>query len=169
MAMSFHNSFELPLLIARPFNTYGPRQSARAVIPTLIAQVAAGRKEIKLGNLTPTRDFNYVKDTVRGFALLAECDKAVGEVVNIGCNSEISIKDLTEIIKKIMARDVKFIPEENRLRPVKSEVERLVCDNRKIRELVSYAPEYSLEEGLKETASWITNNLGKFKVDIYNV
>ena len=169
MAMSFHNSFELPLIIARPFNTYGPRQSARAIIPTLIAQVAAGRKEIKLGNLTPTRDFNYVKDTARGFTMLSECEKAVGEVVNIGSGSEVSIKELTELIKKIMARDVRFISEENRLRPAKSEVERLVCDNRKIKELVSYSPEYSLEEGLKETVNWITENLEKFKVDIYNV
>ena len=169
MAMSFHNSFELPLVIARPFNTYGPRQSARAVIPTLIVQVAAGRKEIKLGNLTPTRDFNFVKDTVRGFVMLAECDRAVGEVVNIGSNSEISIKDLAGLIRKIMARDVRFISEENRLRPVKSEVERLVCDNRKIKKLVSYSPEYSLEEGLKETARWIADNLEKYKAGIYNV
>jgi len=167
--MSFHNSFALPLTIARPFNTYGPRQSARAIIPTLIAQVAAGRKKIKLGNLSPTRDFNYVKDTVRGFFLLAECDKAVGEVVNIGSNSEISIKDLTELIKKIMAKEVTFVSEKARLRPDKSEVERLVCDNRKIKELVSYSPEYSLEQGLKETAEWITANLQTFKVDIYNV
>jgi NAD dependent epimerase/dehydratase len=169
IAMSFHSSFELPLIIARPFNTYGPRQSARAIIPTLIAQVAAGKKEIKLGNLTPTRDFNFVKDTVKGFFLLAECDKAVGEVVNIGSNTEISIKDLTELIKKIMAKDVNFVSEKARLRPGKSEVERLVCDNGKIKELVAYSPEYSLEDGLKETALWIADNLDKFKVDIYNV
>lgn len=169
MAMSFHNSFDLPLIIARPFNTYGPRQSARAIIPTLIAQAAAGRKEIKLGNLAPTRDFNYVKDTVRGFCLLAECDQAVGEVVNIGSNTEISIRDLTELIKKIMTKEVTFVSEDARLRPGKSEVERLVCDNAKIKELVSYSPEYSLEKGLRETAEWITDNLHTFKVDIYNV
>lgn len=169
MAMSFYNSFDLPLIIARPFNTYGPRQSARAIIPTLISQVAAGKKEVKLGNLTPTRDFNYVRDTVRGFFLLAECDKAVGEVVNIGSNTEISIKDLAELIKKIMAKEVKFVSETTRLRPGKSEVERLLCDDTKIKELVSYTPEYSLEQGLTETVNWIKNNLQKFKVDIYNV
>lgn len=169
MAMSFHNSFDLPLIVARPFNTYGPRQSARAIIPTLISQIAAGKEEIKLGDLTPTRDFNFVKDTVRGFSLLAECDQAVGEVVNIGSNTEISIEDLAALIKKIMVRDVKFISEKTRLRPGKSEVERLVCDNRKIKELVSYSPEYSLEKGLTETSQWIKDNLEKFKVDIYNV
>jgi NAD dependent epimerase/dehydratase len=169
VAMSFYNSFNLPVIIARPFNTYGPRQSARAIIPTIISQIAAGKKEIKLGNLTPTRDFNYVKDTARGFVLLAECDKAVGETVNIGSNSEISIKDLAELIKKIMGRDVRFVSEKTRLRPDKSEVDRLLCDNRKIKELVSYSPAYSLEQGLTETAKWIENNLDKFKVDIYNI
>ncbi|MCK4766192.1 MAG: NAD-dependent 4,6-dehydratase LegB [Candidatus Aminicenantes bacterium] len=169
MAKSFYNSFDLPLIIARPFNTYGPRQSARAIIPTLITQIAAGKKEIKLGNLTPTRDFNYAKDTARGFALLAECDEAVGEVVNIGSGSEISIKDLCELIKKVMGADVEFSSDKERLRPGKSEVERLLCDNSKIKELVSYKPEYSLEEGLTETSLWIKKNLEKYKVDIYNV
>ncbi len=169
VAMSFYNSFNLPLIIARPFNTYGPRQSARAVIPTIISQIAAGKKEIKLGNLTPTRDFNYVKDTVRGFCLLAECDKALGETVNIGSSSETSIKILAELIKKIMGRDVRFVSEKTRLRPDNSEVDRLLCDNRKIKELVAYTPAYSLEQGLAETARWIENNLDKFKVDIYNV
>ncbi len=169
MAMSFYNSFDLPLVIARPFNTYGPRQSARAIIPSLICQIAAGKKEIKLGNMTPTRDFNYVKDTARGFCLLAECDAALGQEVNIGSNSEISIKDLAELIANVMEKEVHFVTEKERLRPGKSEVERLWCDNQKIKELTSYSPEYPLEKGLKETAQWLAQNLDKYKVDIYNV
>lgn len=169
MAMSYYNSFDLPLVIARPFNTYGPRQSARAIIPTLIAQVAAGKKEIRLGNITPTRDFNYVKDTVRGFVQLAECDRAQGQVVNIGSNSEISIGDLVKTIFKLMDSNARIKVEGERIRPQKSEVERLVCDNTKIKELTGYTPEYTLERGLGETIDWIEKNVDQYKVDIYNV
>jgi len=171
MAMSFFNTFKLPLTIARPFNTYGPRQSARAVIPTIITQIADGKKEIKLGDLSPTRDFNYVLDTCRGFLALAECEEALGQTVNIGSNREISIKDTLYLIKKIMKSDVKFITDEQRLRPENSEVFRLWCDNTKIKELTGYQPQYSLEEGLKETIDWFTKkeNLKHYKSGIYNV
>ena len=171
MAMSFYNAFQLPVTIVRPFNTYGPRQSARAVIPTIISQIANGAKQIKVGDLTPTRDFNYVLDTCRGFVELASCEKAIGETVNTGSNQEISIKDTFETIKKIMNADVEFITENQRLRPEKSEVFRLWCDNTKIHELTGYMPEYSLEQGLAETVKWFINtvNLKKYKTDIYNV
>ncbi|NQZ55970.1 MAG: SDR family NAD(P)-dependent oxidoreductase [Lentisphaeraceae bacterium] len=171
MAMSFFNAFNLPLTIARPFNTYGPRQSARAVIPTIITQIANGKKEIKLGDVSPTRDFNYVADTCRGFIALAESEKAVGQAVNIGSNFEISVGDTLNLIKKIMNSDVKFITEEARLRPGKSEVFRLWCDNSKIVELTDFEPQFSIEEGLKATIEWfsVEENLKKYKADIYNV
>lgn len=171
MAMSFHNSFELPLTIARPFNTYGPRQSARAVIPTIISQIAAGKKQIKLGDVSPTRDFNYVEDTCRGFALLAQCDEAVGKTVNVGSNFEISVGDTLNLIKKIMKSDVEFITDEERIRPENSEVFRLWCDNTLINSLTGFKPEYSIEQGLKKTIEWfsVEANLKKYKTDIYNV
>ena len=169
IAMSFHYTYGLPLITARPFNTYGPRQSARAVIPTIITQIAAGETQIKTGSLSPTRDFNYVKDTVNGLILLAECDKAVGEVVNIGSGSEISIGDLAELIKKLMKSDADIIREEQRIRPVNSEVERLCCDNTKIKNLVNYQPAFPLEKGLQESIAWFKKNLAKYKVNIYNV
>jgi NAD dependent epimerase/dehydratase len=171
MALSFYNSFNLPLTIARPFNTYGPRQSARAVIPTIISQIASGKKQIKLGDVSPTRDFNYVLDTCRGFIALAECENCIGEVVNIGSNFEISVGDTLKLIKNLMNSDVEFVTEEQRLRPEKSEVQRLWCDNTKINLLTGFRSEYSLEEGLKHTINWFTNksNLLKYKVDIYNV
>jgi len=171
MAMSFHSAFDLPVTTARPFNTYGPRQSARAVIPTIIGQIAAGKKQIKLGDLTPTRDFNYVLDTCRGFIALAESDKTIGEVINIGSGVEISIGDTLDLIKKIMNSDVEFITDKQRLRPEKSEVFRLCCDNTKIHELTGFQPEYSLKKGLKETIDWFTSsdNLSRYKIDIYNV
>jgi len=171
MAMSFYSAFDLPVTTARPFNTYGPRQSARAVIPTIIGQIAAGKKQIKLGDLTPTRDFNYVLDTCRGFIALAESDKTIGEVINIGSGVEISVGDTLNLIKKIMDSDVKFITDEQRLRPDKSEVFRLCCDNTKIHELTGFLPEYSLKKGLKETIDWFTSsdNLSRYKIDIYNV
>lgn len=169
MAMSFFNAFNLPLTIARPFNTYGPRQSARAIIPTIISQAAAGKKEIKVGSLSPSRDFNYVKDTARAFVMLAESDQALGETVNIGSNSEITIKDLGEMIFKLMGREARLVTESDRVRPEKSEVERLVCDNRKIAGLTGYSPQYSLQAGLAETIDWINRHPEKFKVDIYNV
>ena len=171
MAMSFHNTFELPLTIARPFNTYGPRQSARAVIPTIITQIANKKREIKLGDVSPTRDFNFVKDTCQGLLELAGCEKAIGEAVNIGSGSEISVKDTLLLIKKLMNSEVEFITEEQRLRPENSEVFRLCCDNGKISKLTGFKPHYSLEHGLKETIDWFTDqkNLTKYKDGIYNV
>jgi NAD dependent epimerase/dehydratase len=171
VAMSFFNSFKLPLTIARPFNTYGPRQSARAVIPTIISQITSGVKEIKLGDVSPTRDFNYVADICKGYLKLAKCDQAIGEVVNIGSNSEISILDTLMMIKKIMGSDVRFITEDQRLRPEKSEVFRLCCDNTKIRELTGWKPTHTLREGLEKTVEWFSDprNLTKYKPGIYNV
>ena len=171
IAKSFNNAFDLPVVIARPFNTYGPRQSARAVIPTIIIQIAAGKKQIMLGDTTPTRDFNYVKDTCSGFVALANCDQAVGEEINIGSNYEISIGDTLSLIKNIMNSDVEFITDKERIRPKNSEVNRLWCDNSKIRKLPDFKPEYSIERGLKETIEWFldSENLKKYKADIYNV
>lgn len=171
MALSFYNAFDLPVTIVRPFNTYGPRQSARAVIPTIISQIAAGAKEIKLGDLTPTRDFNYVKDTALGFLKLAEEENCIGETVNIASNFEISIQDTLELIKKLMNSDVEFITDKQRIRPGKSEVFRLFGDNTKLIELTGFKPTFGLEKGLKETIDWFsqTENLAKYKTHIYNV
>lgn len=171
MAMSFFNAFDLPLTIARPFNTYGPRQSARAVIPTIIGQIANGKKQIKLGDVTPTRDFNYVADTCAGFLALARCDKAIGETINIGSNFEISVGDTLNLIKEIMNSNVEFLIDEQRLRPEKSEVFRLWCDNTKIQQLTGFKPEHDIRSGLTKTIEWFTNpqNLSKYKSDIYNV
>lgn len=171
MAMSFFNAFDLPLTIARPFNTYGPRQSARAVIPTIISQIAAGRKDIHLGDVTPTRDFNYVIDTCRGFVELARCDQAVGETVNIGSNFEISIGETLNLIRELMDSDVEFITDTQRIRPEKSEVFRLWCDNSRIRDLTGFEPEFTIKNGLRATVDWFTKpeNLAKYKSDIYNV
>jgi len=171
MAMSFYNAFELPLTIARPFNTYGPRQSARAVIPTIITQIANGAKEIKLGDVTPTRDFNFVEDTCRGLVALAEEDKTIGETVNIGSNFEISIADTLNIIKELMNSNVKFITDKQRIRPEKSEVFRLWCDNSKIEELTGFKPKIDIRQGLKKTIDWITQpeHLKNYKSEIYNV
>jgi len=171
IAMSFYNAFKLPITIVRPFNTYGPRQSARAVIPTIISQIAAGMKEIKLGDTTPTRDFNYVEDTCRGFYELANCDAAIGETVNIGSNYEISVRDTLELIKDIMGSDVVFSTDQSRIRPENSEVFRLWCDNTKIKELTGFEPKYSIREGLEKTVEWFTKpeNLAKYKPGLYNV
>jgi len=171
MAMSFYNSFDLPVTIVRPFNTYGPRQSARAVIPTIITQIATGKKEIKLGDVSPTRDFNYVEDTCRGFIMLAESDAAIGETINIGSNTEISVGDTLQLIKELMSSNVAFCHDDQRKRPEKSEVFRLWCDNKKIQELVGYKPQIDIDVGLKKTIDWITkpNNLSKYKAEIYNV
>ena len=175
IAMSFYKSFNTPVAIIRPFNTYGPRQSARAVIPTIISQLASGNNDIFLGKVTPTRDFNYVLDTVNGFIAVAESDKAIGEVINIGSNYEISIGDTVKIIAELMGRDVNIKTEEQRLRPEKSEVERLWADNTKAIELLNWHPSYpgkqGFKEGLKETIAWFTNkdNLNKYKTDIYNI
>ena len=170
MAMSFYNSFNLPITIARPFNTYGPRQSARAVIPTIISQIADGAETIKLGDLSPTRDFNYVTDTCRGFIQLLECEDSIGKSVNIGSNFEISIADTLDMIKRLMNSDVKFITDETRLRPEKSEVNRLWCDNSLISKLTGFSPQVNLSEGLKNTIDWFTEdkNLSKYKSSIYN-
>jgi len=171
MAMSFYNAFELPVTIARPFNTYGPRQSARAVIPTIITQIANGVKEIKLGDLSPTRDFNYVEDTCRGFIALAEEDKTIGQTINIGSNFEISIADTLNIIKELMKSEVKFITDEQRIRPDKSEVFRLWCDNKKIEKLTGFKPQVDIREGLQRTIDWIMqpDYLRGYKSEIYNV
>lgn len=171
IALSFYNAFELPVVIARPFNTYGPRQSARAIIPTIIAQIANGKKEIKLGDLTPTRDFNYVQDTCKGFIELSKCDAAIGQEVNIASNYEISMRDTLNLIAKIMESDVRFVEDTQRLRPKNSEVFRLWGDNSKIKQLTGFTPSYSIEEGLKETVKWFLSkdNLKKYKAGIYNV
>jgi len=171
MAMSFYNAFELPVTIARPFNTYGPRQSARAVIPTIITQIANGKKEIKLGDVTPTRDFNYVEDTCRGFIALAECDATIGETVNIGSNYEITVGDTLNLIKELMGSDVRFVTDEQRIRPSKSEVFRLWCDNSKIEKLTGFQPQVNIREGLQRTIDWISlpEHLKAYKSEIYNV
>jgi NAD dependent epimerase/dehydratase len=172
MALSFFNAFDLPVVIARPFNTYGPRQSARAIIPTIIAQISSGQKQIKLGDLTPTRDFNFVKDTCRGFLDLAACDAAIGQEVNIASNFEVSMRDTFELIARLMnAEDVEFIEDKVRLRPEKSEVFRLWGDNSKIKALTGFEPRYTLEEGLRETIEWFTSaeNLNRYKASRYNI
>lgn len=171
MAMSFHHAFGLPVTVARPFNTYGPRQSARAVIPTIVAQIAAGRQQIMLGDIRPTRDFNFVLDTCRGMMLLAQCDAAIGQTVNIGSNVEISIGDTLALIRKLMGSDIEAVRDPERLRPEDSEVQRLWCDNALIRQLTGFEPQFTLEEGLQRTIEWFRQpaNLGRYKVDLYNV
>jgi NAD dependent epimerase/dehydratase len=169
IAESYYKSFELPVATIRPFNTYGPRQSARAVIPTIISQILSGKEEIKLGSLSPTRDFNYVKDTVEAFVKIAESDNTIGEVINDGTNHEISIGDLVAKIIEIIGSDVKIICDDQRIRPENSEVNRLWADNTKIKSLTEWRPKYSLDNGLKETVEWIRNNMNSFKTDIYNV
>lgn len=171
MAMSFYNAFELPVVIVRPFNTYGPRQSARAIIPTIITQIANGATEIKLGDLTPTRDFNFVKDTCRGFIQLADCDQAIGQEVNVCSNYEISMRDTLNLIADIMGKNVNFVEDTQRLRPKNSEVFRLWGDNTKIKSLTGFEPEYDIRRGLEETIKWFTceDNLKKYKSNIYNV
>lgn len=171
MALSFYRSFGLPVVVVRPFNTYGPRQSARAIIPTIITQIANGAREIKLGDLTPTRDFNFVKDTCRGFVLLADCDRAVGEEVNVCSNYEISMRDTLNTIADLMGRQVTFVEDAQRLRPRHSEVFRLWGDNTKMKELTGFSPDYDIRRGLEETIRWFTDrgNLQKYKSGIYNV
>ena len=171
IAASFHNAYKLPVVTVRPFNTYGPRQSARAVIPTVITQIASGQRKLKLGNLSPTRDFNYVADTCRGFVLLAQCEAAIGRTVNVGSNFEISVGDTVSMIAEIMGANVEIITDEQRIRPGTSEVERLWCDNTVVRELTGFVPEVALREGLSKTVSWFTGSghLNRFKPDLYNV
>ena len=169
MAESFYRSFNMPIATLRPFNTYGPRQSARAVIPTIISQILAGKNEIKLGSLTPTRDFNFVKDTAEAFVKVAESDKTIGEVINAGSNYEISVGDTVKKIIDIIGKDVKIICDDERIRPEKSEVNRLWADNTKIKELTDWTPKYSIDDGLAETVKWIKENMKYYKPDIYNV
>lgn len=172
IAMSFYNTFGLPLVIARPFNTYGPRQSARAFIPNVVTQIVAGKRVVGVGDLTPTRDLTFVKDTCKGLMLLAECDDAIGREVNIGSNYEISMGSLAEKIKMIMkASEISFKVEDERIRPDKSEVHTLWCDNSLLKHLTGFEPEYSLDEGLERTVSWFTDseNLKWYKSDSYNI
>lgn len=175
MATSFHLSFGTPVAVIRPFNTYGPRQSARAVIPTIITQIAAGARQVRLGAMHPTRDFNHVLDTVRGFVAVAECDAAVGQVLNVGSNHEISIGATAATIARLMDREVEFVSDDQRMRPTGSEVERLWADNQRVRALTGWAPTYGggegFERGLQETISWFTqaSNLRRYKAARYNV
>lgn len=171
LAESFYRSFNMPISIVRPFNTYGPRQSARAVIPTIITQLLSGKEEIRLGALDPTRDFNYVKDTASGFIEIANSDNTIGEEINIATQREISIGELAqELINQINPK-AKIICDNQRIRPEKSEVNRLLGSNKKIKELTKWKPIYSFEEGIKETINWfkVENNLDKYKTDIYNI
>ncbi len=175
MALSFYRSFNTPVSVIRPFNTYGPRQSARAVIPTIITQLASGNNKIKLGALHPTRDFNFVYDTVEGFKKVAESDKSVGEVINIGSNFEISIGDTVNLIADIMNKDIQIECDDLRIRPDKSEVERLWADNKKAETLLGWQPQYGnldgLRRGLSETIDWFSNpeNLKSYKANEYNI
>jgi len=169
IAESFYRSFDIPLTIVRPFNTYGPRQSARAVIPTIISQLIAGVEEIKLGSLTPTRDFVFVKDTVRGFMELAKCDAAIGREVNISTMKEISIGDLAKNMIALINPKAKIVCDEQRLRPEKSEVNRLLGDNTLLYSLTGFRPETPIEEGLKHTVEFIRENLSVYKYDQYNL
>ena len=170
IAKSFYNAFQLPVVIARALNTYGPRQSARAIIPTIITQIANGVREIHVGDLTPTRDFNYVKDTCRGFIALALAEGVEGEEINICSKSEISMKDTLQLIAQLMEADVTWVQDAERIRPKNSEVFRLFGDNTKICSLTDWRPQYSIADGLRETIAWFSNpdNLAKYKYDIYN-
>jgi len=171
MALSFYNSFELPVTVVRPFNTYGPRQSARAIIPTIITQISNGARQIKIGDLTPTRDFNYVKDICAGFLAIAQSDNTIGKEINIASNSEISMAGMLNLIKDIMKCDVEIISDEQRKRPLKSEVFRLWGDNTLITTLTGWQPKYTLDTGLRETIKWFSmrQNLEKYKAGIYNL
>jgi NAD dependent epimerase/dehydratase len=171
IALSFFYAFKLPIVIVRPFNTYGPRQSARAIIPTIIIQIANGIRNIKVGDLTPTRDFTFVRDTCIGFMQLANCDDAVGQEINICTNHEYSMHEVFKLICRIMETDVRFSEDDQRLRPENSEVFRLWGDNSKIENLTGFKPEYSLEKGLRETIHWFSKpeNISKYKPDIYNI
>ncbi|MBN2788875.1 MAG: SDR family NAD(P)-dependent oxidoreductase [Candidatus Delongbacteria bacterium] len=169
LAVSYYRSFDTPVKIIRPFNTFGPRQSARAIIPTVISQILSGITDIKLGNLSPTRDLTFVKDTVNGFLEIALADNLFGEVTNIGMNTEISIGELVKKIAKLMDTDISVTTENDRVRPDNSEVERLYCANKKIVDNTSWKPQYNLEEGLKETIEWMKENMKIYKPGIYNI
>lgn len=169
LAESFYRSFDLPVTIVRPFNTFGPRQSARAVIPTIITQLLSGKETIQLGSLHPTRDFNYVKDTARGFAEIMKATQTIGEEINIATQKEISIKQLAEELIRQINPKASILCDEQRLRPQKSEVERLLGSNEKILRLTNWKPQYTFEEGIAETISFLRENMERYKVDIYNV
>ena len=169
MALSFHHAFELPVAVVRPFNTYGPRQSTRAVIPTILSQLHAGAEVISLGSTTPTRDFNFVDDTVAGFLAVAGCDRAVGEVVNIGSGREISIGDLVRTLIEVTGSSAEVAVDPSRLRPAGSEVERLLCDNTRAREWAGWEPRVSLEEGLSRTSDWVRANLDRLHTAGYAI
>lgn len=175
IAMSFYTSFDVPVCTIRPFNTYGPRQSARAVIPTIITQLANGNKTINLGSLSPTRDFNFIEDTVDGFISVAKSDKAIGEVINIGSNYEISIGDTAKLIAEVMNKDINIVEDKQRIRPKLSEVQRLWASNEKAKKLLNWSPKYGnyegFKQGLKVTADWFTKekNLAYYKANIYNI
>ena len=169
IAESFYRSFNLPITIVRPFNTYGPRQSARAVIPTIITQLLSGKEQIKLGSLDPTRDFNYVKDTVNGFIEISKSNKTIGEEINIATQKEISIGQLAEELIRQINPNARIVCDNQRIRPEKSEVERLLGSNKKIMELTNWRPQYTFEEGIAETIEWMRLNLDSYKVDIYNL
>jgi NAD dependent epimerase/dehydratase len=169
LAVSYYRSFELPVKIVRPFNTYGPRQSARAIIPTIISQILNGNKEISLGNLEPTRDLTFVKDTCNGFIEIFKSEKLFGEITNIGMNEEISIRKLVDLIVQIIGERIEIKIDTQRARPENSEVERLKCNNTKIKKYSDWKPQYDLKSGLTETIEWIRDNLNLYKPDIYNV
>lgn len=169
LAESFFRSFQLPITIVRPFNTYGPRQSARAVIPTIAMQLLDGKQNIKLGSLTPTRDFNFVFDTVKGFIAIAEHKNTIGQEINIATQREVSIGHLADMMIKLINPQARIVCDENRLRPDKSEVNRLLGSNEKIKEMTGWEPQYTLEEGLDITIDWIRNNIEYYKTDIYNI
>lgn len=170
IAMSFFNAFSLPVVLARPFNTYGPRQSARAIIPTIITQIADGKREIKVGDLTPTRDFNYVTDTAAGFLALARAEGIEGREINIATGVEVSMRETLETIARLMGADVNYVTDPQRLRPSGSEVFRLCGDNTLITTLTSWRPRFNLEQGLQKTIDWFTtgDNLKMYKTEIYN-
>jgi len=171
IAEAFYRSFGLPVIIARPFNTYGPRQSARAIIPTIITQLLAGKKEIRLGSLHPTRDLNYVTDTCAGFLAISRCEKAIGREINIGSGREISMSDLAAMIISLIDAQARVVSDDGRIRPKDSEVERLLCNKDLITQLTGWEPETSLEEGISRTVEWFREpgNLARYKHDIYNV
>lgn len=169
LAESFYRSFNMPITIVRPFNTYGPRQSARAVIPTIITQLLAGKEQIKLGSLTPTRDFNYVKDTANGFIEIFKSEKTIGEELNIATQQEISIGMLAQELIKQINSNARIICDEQRFRPEKSEVNRLLGSNEKIKRLTNWVPQYTFEQGIAETIEFFRNNIDKYKTDIYNI
>lgn len=169
MAESYYNSFDLPVATIRPFNTFGPRQSARAVIPSICSQILSGKKEIRIGLLSPVRDFSFVRDTVNGFLKIAESERSIGEVINVGSGKGISIGDLLQTIMELTGTEISIISDDERMRPSKSEVMTLLCDNRKARELVGWKTMFNLDDGLKETIRYVEEHPEKYKANIYNI